>query len=792
MDGNLLLIILVGIGTVVFIFYKRYSTKINLWNSLDYRLLLVTVPKENLAPVQNESPKKLSELISPFEQFLSNLSSFKHPIILELATPSDSEEIIFYVSSPRRDLELLEKNLSAFYPQAYITEVDDYTIFEPLSRVRAGYIKQDRHYAMPLRTYYNFDVDTLSGVTNALSQLAKQNEGAAMQLVFMPVKKFNKKAIGNILKNLKEGKSFKEAEESQNFNWQSVWKIVNKQSVEKENEEKLKPKILDEVMIKALEEKLSKPLFQVNLRIVTAAENNERTEDIFDHIVSSIKQLEAPNLNSFSLREAKTLKMKERLIYNYAFRNFVPSEAMILNSAELASLYHLPHSQLETPKIKWLRARNAPAPVNLPLAGIILGDNIYRKDKKEVRIADIDRQRHLYILGQTGTGKTTLLENMLIQDIRDGKGVCYIDPHGDTAEKILGAIPENRYADLIYFNPADPKRAMGLNMLDYDKKYSFQKSAVTNELLDIFDKLYDLKTTGGPIFEQYFRNAMLLLLDDTENKHTLMDLPRIFINDEFRTNLLEKETDPSVVEFWKKEAEKAAGDMSLANVAPYINSKLNPFLSNDLVRPIIGQESSSLDFRKIMDEGKILIVNLSKGYLGDINSYLLGMIIIGKLKMAAFSRVDVPESERRDFYMYIDEFQNITTENISMIFSEARKYHLCLTVANQFLAQLKEPILKSVFGNVGTIISYRVSSDDADFMAKYFAPIFGPYDVLNLDNYNYYIKLTINGQTSKAFNVVARTPYKIDRDKIEKLKELSSLCYGREIAIINQEIKNRY
>jgi hypothetical protein len=329
-------------------------------------------------------------------------------------------------------------------------------------------------------------------------------------------------------------------------------------------------------------------------------------------------------------------------------------------------------------------------------------------------------------------------------------------------------------------------------MLEWDQKFPFQKSFVVDELLEILDKLYDLKTVGGPVFEQYFRNALLLLLDDPGEIHTLNDLPRILINPDFRKALLEKTPNPMVKEFWEKEAEKAGGDLALANVAPYINSKLNPFLANDLVRPIISQKKSAIDFRKIMDEEKILIINLSKGLLGDINSYLLGMIIVGKLMMASFSRVDLSEEQRKDFHLYIDEFQNITTETISTIFSEARKYRLNLIVANQFLAQLKEPIIKSVFGNVGTIVSFRVGNDDAEILAKYFAPVFSAYDLINLDNFNAYIKLTIQGQTSRAFNIKINKPLESDKEKAEILKALCSSKYSQPRHKIEEEIRKTY
>lgn len=769
----------------------QYSRRWLLWKTLSYKLCLISVPKENL--LQKEETKKFSELVSGFEQFLASLANFKEPIALEIATPTDSEEIFFYLAAPRRHLDLLEKNLSSYYPNARIEVCDDYTIFKPKSFAAGARFYLAEHFALPLRFYSSFDQDPLTGITNSLSRLNREDEGAAIQLILKPAEKERKKQIENLLESLRKGKKWKEAiSETKMFQPKMFKELIKPEDSSKQKPEELKPPAIDENLIKSLNEKITRPLFYLNLRVVAASNNKERAKEILSHLTAPFKQLEAPSQNSLKIKEVKSRRQLNRFIFDFAYRIFRPQETMILNTAEITSLYHPPHLFIETPKIHWLRSRSAPAPVNLPSQGVILGENIFRGERKLVRIYDEDRRRHFYMIGQTGTGKTTLLKNMVIQDIKDGKGVCFIDPHGDIAEELLGYIPESRFGDLIYFNPADTQRAIGLNMLEWNKKYPFQKSFVANELLEIFDKLYDLRLTGGPVFEQYFRYGLLLLLEDEEEAHTLNDLSRVYVNADYRRSLLDRNPNPMVKEFWEKEAEKAGGELALANVAPYINSKLNPFLANDLVRPIIGQAHSSIDFRKILDEGKILIVNLSKGLLGEINSYLLGMIVMGKLMMAAFSRVEVPEEERRDFYVFVDEFQNITTSTVSTIFAEARKYRLNLTVANQFLGQLKEEVVKSIFGNVGTILSFRVSEQDAEVLAKYFAPVFSNYDLINLDNFRAYLKMTIKGQVSRAFDLYTFKGEPPNRAIIPKLKELSSLTYGRPIEEIEDEIKMRY
>jgi len=786
----------VGISLFVLgaIFVFIYQRRFKLWKLLSYKLMMILVPEE--ASIEtNQEPKKLTELISGFVQFLTQLSNFKNPIVLEMATPINSEEIIFYVAAPRRQLEAIEKAISSFYPTAQIEPVNDYTIFYFKGQSLGARLKANEHFALPFRTYEQFEHDPLNSITNALSHLAKINEGAALQLVISPASSGYKKNIETLIKRLKEGKSFKDALKELkliNFGPFKESLISKEKEKEKEKEKQNQPKAIEEEVIKLLNEKLSQPLFQVNLRLMTCGETKERAKEILFQLINALKQLEAPNCNSFKVKETKNRWELRSLAYDFIFRQFRPQEALILNASEIASIYHLPHSRLETPKIKWLKARSAPASVNLPSQGVILGKNVFRGEEKVVRILDNDRRRHIYLVGQTGTGKTTLMKNMLAQDIKANKGICFIDPHGDAAEECLGFIPPERFQDVIYFNPGDIQRAIGLNMLECDPHYPFQKTFVVNELLEIMDKLYDLKLTGGPIFEQYMRNALTLLLDDSIEIHTLNDVPRVLINPDFRHQLLERTPNPMIKEFWVKEAEKAGGDLSLANVAPYINSKLNPFLTNDLVRPIVSQEHSSINFRQIMNEGKILIVNLSKGLLGDINSYLMGMLIVGKLTMAAFSRVDQAEEARRDFYLYIDEFQNITTNTVSTILSEARKYRLNLIVANQFMAQLKEEIQKAIFGNIGTLISFRVGVNDAEILANQFAPVFNKYDLINLDNFNAYIKLLINNQTTRAFNIIIDKPLPSDFKTMAKIKELSSLKYGRPIEEVEAETRKRY
>jgi type IV secretory pathway TraG/TraD family ATPase VirD4 len=465
---------------------------------------------------------------------------------------------------------------------------------------------------------------------------------------------------------------------------------------------------------------------------------------------------------------------------------------MILNSEEIASFYHFPISSTQTPRVNWLKFKEAPPPSDLPAEGLLIGESVFRGEKRPIRITDEDRRRHIYIVGQTGTGKSVFINNCVIQDIKAGKGVAIIDPHGDLAEKALGNIPSERMEDVIYFNPADIARPLGLNMLEYNFDRPEEKTFIVNEMQSIFDKLFDQESMG-PMFQQYMRNALLLLMEDAPNEPaTLVEVPRIFTDAEFRKRKLARIKNPVVIDFWEKEAVKAGGEASLANMTPYITSKFGNFISNDYLRPIIGQPKSAFNFREIMDSGKILIINLSKGKIGDINANLLGMVITGKLLMAALSRVDIAdEKARKDFYLYIDEFQNFTTDSISTILSEARKYRLNLTIAHQFVAQLTEKIRDSVFGNVGAQIVFRVGMQDAEFLIKQFEPVFDTNDLINIPNLNAYAKILIYGQPAKPFNFSEGFPPKGDPMLIEKLKEFSREKYGMARDTVETDIYKR-
>ena len=783
--------------------FLSFRSQIN--RSLNMNLEIIRVTKINKD--RNEhggDPNSWKEEIGSMEQLLTTLSNIhdKKPfwyrmfysepyIALEIANPAGSEEIHFYMAIPSKFSESIEKQVHSYFPNASIEKVSDYTIFSPGSCTSAAALVLKRSHALPITTYENMDIDPLNEISNALSKLGENGEGAVIQLILCPAGKTWKKQGRDIAHKMQQGKQLKDAHQpsfAAEMGKGMIKVMQNKPSGEIMKKEAVQLTPEEQELVKKIESKSNKAGFRVNVRLLASAPLQSRADEILGHMENAFAQFEHSEINHFIIR--KRVKAK-KTSYDYIFRNFDEENSVILSTEEIASIFHFPISTTETPKIKWLKAGAAPPPLNIPKEGIILGYNDYRGAKTDIILSDNDRRRHLYEIGQTGTGKTNFIQELAKQDARNGKGFCFIDPHGDAIEEILTAIPKERAEDVIVFDPSDVERPFGLNMLEYDPVHPEQKTFVINEMIGIFDQLYDLKATGGPMFEQYVRNAMLLIMDDPESGSTLMEISKVLADEDFRRMKLTKCKNPIVIDFWVKEAEKAGGEAALANMVPYITSKLTTFVANDMMRPIIAQQKSTLDFRDIMDSGKILLVKLSKGKIGEINAHLLGMVIVGKILMNALARGDVPEDQRRDFYLYLDEFQNVTTNSISQILSEARKYHLCLIIAHQFIGQLSEEISKAVFGNVGSMVSLRVGPEDAEFLEKQFAPVFAATDLVNVDNYQGFARLLINGELSKPFNIKFYPPTKGNQEAANYLKELSRLKYGRDANIVNREIMER-
>ncbi|NTW15279.1 MAG: type IV secretion system DNA-binding domain-containing protein [Candidatus Moranbacteria bacterium] len=805
-------------GALVARSFMRFRSQVNQSIAMDVELVRVAKPTERSGEQRQAEAWKEEVLV--MEKLLEAMALFKRKtnpvkrffyeaptIVLEIAKPAGSEEILFFISMPKRFRDGIEKQIHSFFPDAVIEKASDYTIFTPGSFTAVSVLDLKAAPALPLRTYRMMGTDSLDEIATAMSKMDTDVEGAVVQLVLAPVRGSEWRRHGKeVAQRMQQGTRLKQAIESPLASRSSFARSIAKSVVQETastvtfGTTKTNPNVPspekapvsltpeEQELIKAIEGKSNLPAFRVNVRLLASASTEERAEQILSHVENAFTQFDNTGVNSFRVKKRKKSR---QAAFDYIFRNYDDEHAMLLSTEEVASVFHFPISVTETPKIKWLKAGAAAPPINIPKEGLPLGYNDYRGIRTEIRLTDDDRRRHLYVIGQTGTGKSYFIEGLAKWDARQKHGFCFIDPHGDAIENILASIPRERADDVILFDPSDTERPIGLNMLEFDPKHPEQKTFVINEMIGIFDQLYDLKSTGGPMFEQYMRNAMLLIMEHPESGSTLMEISRVLADEDFRRMKLSHCANPIVRDFWTKEAEKAGGEAALANMVPYITSKLTAFISNDIMRPIIAQQESGVDFRKVMDEGKILLVNLSKGKIGEINARLLGMVIVGKLLMSALSRVDMPESERRDFYLYMDEFQNVTTNSIAQILSEARKYRLDLIIVHQFIGQLKEEISKAVFGNVGSMVALRVGPEDAEFLEKQFAPVFTANDLMNVDNRQGFARLLINGEQSKPFNMKTLPSPSGDREVAAALKELSRLRYGRDANIVNREILSR-
>ena len=800
----LILAALLALGAWIWKRHIRREGEVS--RSLGTVLFSVVLPKlspkdaESLAPIE-----RAREKIAVMEQLYRNLrdihDSFWHEFLygpptfsLELAVPEVGEEVMFFVGVPRRFGLAVEKVIQGLYADAEIRRVKDYNIFNPFGRSFAFSLSGARSSYLPLKTYQSLEADPLKLFIEAFSKIQAEGEGAAIQIIAAPADKSWGKRLSKIAALMRKGKSLGAAiaEASRGMIEKEFSALVKSAQTKDKNKPEKPPEIQNEELVKSIEQKAAKPLFDVSVRMIASAGTKERAEEIARALAAPFQIFTIEASNGLKSSDVHDSAFKD-LIYRFSFRLLSDKSRLVLSSEELASLFHFPNAPLESPKVKVLKSREAPAPVEMPRQGLLLGKNSYRGEEREVRIMDDDRRRHLYIIGQTGTGKSVFLKEMIRQDILAGKGVCFIDPHGDAAEEILSFIPPERADDLIYFNPGDTERPMGLNMLEYDPRYPEQKTFIINELLDIFNKLYDMKLAGGPMFEQYFRNATALVMDDPSSGNTLLEINRVLLDKQFRDLKLSKTSNPLVRQFWTQLAEKAGGEADLKNLVPYISSKFDTFLSNEIMRPIIAQQKSAFNFRDVMDSGKILLINLSKGRLGELNSSLIGLIMVGKLLMAAFSRVDIQnQDDRKDFYLYIDEFQNVTTKSIATILSEARKYRLDLTITHQFIGQLEEDIKKAVFGNVGSMVSFRIGVEDTEILEKQFAPVITADDLLNLPNRHGYARLLINGQVTRAFSFETPPMSQGNPAVVPQLKEFSRLKYGADRAEVEKSIVDRY
>jgi len=744
-----------------------------------------------------DKTRTIKETVSAMQQFIAGMDSVvsgktdkDNYFVLEIANAEGSEQFIFYVSVPLSKRDLFEKQITSVFPGVkFSIDPNDYNIFNEDGISVGGYVTVKETALLPIKTIEDFDIDPLTVILNSFSKIQKSGEGAAVQIIIKPSGDGYDKQFKHGVAQFEKGVPLKDALGGGTF--VAGFGKALKDLIMPIKTEPDKP--VNAEQLASIKKKISEKIYPTNIRIVASGNSRLEAEKILGEIESSLHQFGKVHENSFTLVPLEKGAFT-KFSRDFSFRMFNPDIACMLNSKEIATFFHFPNSSYAVqPQLKTSQSVSAPAPQDVSTEGVVLGVNSYRNVDNTIRFAPEDRLRHLYTIGQTGTGKSVFLKNLAIQDIIAGNGVCFIDPHGTDIIDILANIPKDRVDDVIYFDPTYTERPMALNMLEYDRSHPEQKTFVVNELFSIFQKLYGANPESmGPMFEQYFRNATMLVIEDPETGCTLLDVSRVMVDKTFRDLKISRCKNPIVVQFWTEVAEKAGGEASLANIVPYITSKFDVFLANDIMRPLIAQEKSSFNFREIMDSKKILLVNLAKGRLGDINANLIGLILVGKILMAALSRVDSIATGFPPFYLYIDEFQNITTNSISTILSEARKYKLSLNVAHQFIAQLDQNIRDAVFGNVGSICSFRISAEDAEYLEKQFSPVFTAKDIMNIDNYNAIVKLLVKGRPAKAFNIKTLPSPKGEPGMVDSLKHLSYLTYGGDKEEIDRQIMEKY
>lgn len=770
------------------------------------KTLLITLPKFRREEESERGPQKeqVQETISTAEAIFASIGGLKgHRGIgawfigrndeLAFEIVSEHKLIKFYVTIPVHMQSFVEQQISASYPDAFLEEVEDYNLFTPTGTILGSELTFARANAFPIKTYRKLDQDPLNSITNVLSKIPDGDAAAFQFVVRSSYKQWRRYGV-DLAKRMQQGVSLEDAlrgkKKGQKTKLEQLGIASGNKEKEPEQEYRLSPQ--EEEIVKGLQEKASKAGLDVTIRLVTCSQNSAAAETILQNMLNAFSQYNVYEYGNSFVKQVP--RSKKKLIRQFIYRTINEKHKIVMNAEELASLWHMPLPWTETPNIKWLSARSAAAPASIPgpdEGDIELGYNVYRGIKTPVWMKSKDRTRHMYIMGKSGSGKSQLIAHLALQDIRAGHGVAVVEPHGDLIEQILANIPRERVDDVVVFNPSDLARPMGLNMLE--AKNESMKDFAAQEMVAIFYKLFPPEMIG-PMFEHHMRNVMLTLMSDPENPGTIAEIPRMFSDADFQKIWRAKVKDPVILSYWVNEVDKTS-DFHKSEMLGYLISKVGRFVENEMMRNIIGQTHSSFDFREIMDNKKILLVNLSKGKTGDVNAELLGLIVVSKLQMAALTRADIPEDQRHDFFLYIDEFQNFITDSIATILSEARKYRLNLIVAHQYIGQLVKnndtKIKEAVFGNVGTTFVSRIGPEDVETLEKIYAPDFSGYDLINSDKFTWYVKMIVDNAQQKPFTLKFTPPSQGDAELAEAIKELSRLKFGRDRRLVEADIMER-
>jgi hypothetical protein len=708
--------------------------------------------------------------------------------------------IHYYAVAPTILTETIRQAVAAAYPTARLEEVEENNVFSEIGKLNGtigGELSLKKSYENPIATFQESKRDSMRAIINALS-VGKQ-DGIGVQILIRPARGDWAKKIEKVAKNIRDGKKVDGGSvgglmANVGDMLEVLWKPPSTSKTEGSEPKQISG--ADQAKVESLEEKARYSGFESMVRLVASSNTASRSQALLQNVVSVFSLFDSPTGNGFKFNPTTDLK---KFVTDYILRIF-PQEktSMILNTVELSTIFHLPdQTNIPTSQVERQSAKQVDGPSVLPEHGLLLGYNEFRGVKKPIRLQENDRRRHMYVVAQTGVGKSIFLENLAYQDMRAGLGFVFIDPHGDSAEKLLSLVPRERVDDVIYFNPGDFERPIGMNIYEVDRtlpeaEQNRQMDFMINEVVEMFVSLFDPNNQGivGPRMTNIVRYASLLLLSDPSGG-TFMDVPKILRDPAFAKSKMQYLKNVDAIDFWTKEWPAAQRSNEAGEVSSWVISKWAKFSTNTM-RNILGQMHSGLDLNEIMNNRKILIVNLSKGALGEEESKLLGMMFVMRLQAAAMQRVGIPEEDRQDFCLYVDEFQNFATESFASIMSEARKFRLNLIVANQFMTQLTDQIREAIIGNMGTVVCGRIGVTDAELMIKKFDPVFDVTDLQNIPNYKAVTSTLINGTPTQPFTINLPTPMgEPDAEVQEYVKKLSRTRYGRDRAEVEAEINAR-
>jgi hypothetical protein len=759
----LIIVLIFSIGFTAFVFFygKDEEEDVEVFEEVrNPQILQILVPREN-----EKTPLAAEQMFASIHGILRDSKKSLDMLSFEFSSNFD-QGIRFFVVTPHHLVKFIEGQVYAQYPNAEIKAVNDYTQNESpaylsdgtpyQSYITTGEIELSKEFIFPVKTFRSFEVDPLAAIIGAMSDL-REGEEAWLQVLMRPVANYWQDTSKEYITAIKDGR---EPGKQDNLLLQFLSDMGNTISTINlsggEDEKKggtketvtLAPGQSEELA--QIEEKMLKPGFEIAIRVVTKAQDQFLSEQLLRDIVASFKQFTTSHLNSFVHSEPD--ENGEVIYSQYINRHLDADSGDIINIEELASLYHLPNNSVETPNIMWSRARKAEPPLDLPVFGTDeeitpFGETDYRGQRITFGLKRHDRRRHMYLLGKTGVGKSSTFKTMFISDVMRGDGACFIDPHGQDIEELLNYIPPNRVNDIVYFDPSDSNNPVGFNLLELDDLS--QRDLVADAVVSVFKK--EFGDSWGPRLQYLLQNAVATCLEAQGT--TILAVQRILIDTNYRKFILKQVNDPILLKFWEEEYAQMAQNSRLITeaVAP-IQNKIGRFISSAIIRNIVGQVKSTIRLRDIMDDGKILMVNLAQGKIGEESASLLGGMLITRLQSAAMERVDIPEDERRDFFLFVDEFQNFATDSFAKILSEARKFRLNLVLTNQYIEQVPLTVRHSIFGNVGTLASFVVSQNDASILAQEMAPIFTAEDLVSLESHSIYVKLCIDGMTSKPFS----------------------------------------